>query len=122
MSDIKLDANYCAAIAANGELILTHGVDTLCQDIRLRLVTLIGSLFYNSAYGSNVPLFIHDDEADDASVESEIIRCVEKDPRVEPYSVDAKVLKRDEKSISVSLSWVCVGNNTTLNEVIELKK
>ena len=43
--DIALDVDGQAKVAANGELVLTEGVDTGVQDIRLRLFTRLGSLF-----------------------------------------------------------------------------
>lgn len=50
--DIALDADMQARIAANGTLVLTDGVDTGVQDIRLRLFTHLGNLFYDTDFGS----------------------------------------------------------------------
>ena len=47
--DIALDADMQAQVAANGTLVLTDGVDTGVQDIRLRLFTRLGNLFYACA-------------------------------------------------------------------------
>ena len=54
--DIALDDSGQARVAANGELLLTDGVETGVQDIRLRLFTRLGNLFYDREFGS----LIHD--------------------------------------------------------------
>ena len=54
--DIALDGSGQARVAANGELVLTDGVDTGVQDIRLRMFTRLGKLFYDRQFGS----LIHD--------------------------------------------------------------
>ena len=43
--DIALDADMQAQVAANGTLVLTDGMATGVQDIRLRLFTRLGNLF-----------------------------------------------------------------------------
>ena len=50
--DIALDADGQARVAANGELVLTEGVETGVQDVRLRLFTRLGTLFYDTDFGS----------------------------------------------------------------------
>ena len=45
--DIALDASGQARVAANGELVLTEGVETGVQDVRIRLSTYLGTLFYD---------------------------------------------------------------------------
>ena len=60
--DIKLDDNMDVCLSVNGELILTCGEDTVFQDIKLRILTAIGSLFYDESYGSNFNQFIFDDD------------------------------------------------------------
>ena len=42
--DIALDDSGQAKVAANGELVLTSGVETGVQDIKLRLFTRLGAL------------------------------------------------------------------------------
>ena len=54
--DIALDDSWQARVAANGELLLTDGVATGVQDIRLRMFTRLGNLFYDREFGS----LIHD--------------------------------------------------------------
>ena len=54
--DIALDDSGQVKVAANGELVLTDGVETGVQDIRIRIFTRLGSLFYDTDFGS----LIHD--------------------------------------------------------------
>jgi hypothetical protein len=59
--DIKIDESGQALVAANGELILTAGVETGVQDVRLRLETPLGELFYDIDFGSLIHEFFLDE-------------------------------------------------------------
>ncbi len=62
--DIVIDSTNSPKIASNGELLLTSDVDTPLQDIKLRLFTPLGSLFYDKNFGSLIHEFIFDDNTD----------------------------------------------------------
>ena len=96
--DIALDESGQARIAASGELILTDGVETGLQDIRLRLFTRLGTLFYDDEFGSLVHDWILEEstEATRAAFCSEVVMRVEADPRVALGSVSCSVLLWDE--------------------------
>ena len=113
-SDIYLNDDFKPSIFNNGELRLVTGVETVLQDIRLRLITLKGSLFYDSTFGSDVPLFMKDDDIDDTSILSEVSRALEADPRVEPYSVSTTIEKNMDE-ISVSINFQLIGSDTPHN-------
>lgn len=83
--DIALDDDGQARIAASGELILTDGVETGLQDIRLRLFTRLGTLFYDDEFGSLIHDWILEESTDSnrAAFCSEVVMRVEADPRVE---------------------------------------
>ena len=97
--DIALDESGQARIAASGELILTDGVETGLQDIRLRLFTRLGTLFYDDEFGSLVHDWILEEstEATRAAFCSEVVMRVEADPRVTLGSVSCSVLLWDER-------------------------
>lgn len=116
-SDIYMDDDFKPSILNNGELRLVTGTETILQDIRLRLITLKGTLFYDTTYGSDVPLFINDDEIDNTSISSEVTRSLEADPRVEPYSVST-VIERNMDEISIVVSFQLIGNDTPYNITI----
>lgn len=95
--DIALDANGQVKVAANGELVLTEGVDTGVQDIVLRIFTRLGGLFYDTEFGSLVHDWIAEDStaASRAALEAEIIMRVELDPRVVVGSVRYRGREKD---------------------------
>ena len=99
--DIALDASGQARVAANGELVLTNGVETGVQDIKLRLFTRLGALFYDLA---------------------EVTMRVEEDPRVVVGSVRSSLLAWDEKSITVAVQWRFIGEDQPLNLVLTANK
>ena len=122
--DIALDASGQVRVAASGELVLTEGVETGVQDIRLRLFTRLGTLFYDEDFGS----LLHDWILEESTAENrsalcaEVLMRVEDDPRVEPYSVSARVLVWDEREIVVEARWRFIGEDQPLNLVMQLNK
>jgi hypothetical protein len=122
--DIALDADGQAQVAANGELVLTDGPETGEQDIRLRLFTRLGTLFYDTGFGS----LIHDWILEESTEESraafcgEILMRVEEDPRVVPYSVTASILKWDERYLIVAARWRFIDVDQPFNLVMQLDK
>ena len=100
--DIALDESGQAKIAASGELILTDGLETGLQDIRLRLFTRLGTLFYDEDFGSLLHDWILEEstEANRAAFCSEVVMRVEADPRVELGSVSCSVLLWDERQLT----------------------
>ena len=109
-------------LSSNGELQLVNGTNTVFQDIKLRLLTKKGTLFYNEDYGSNLPDFIMDDSIDETSLVSEIIRTVESDARVEPYSVKVNILKNETGKIEAEITYQLIGYDTDINEVISIDR
>ena len=118
--DIALDDDNNPKIAASGELILTHGVETPLQDIKLRLFTRLGSLFYDKEFGSLIHDFIYEENttATRNALLSEIIMRVEKDPRVEFGKVSASILTWDEKSVSVHIQYGLIGEDSPSNLIL----
>ena len=122
--DIALDENGQARIAANGELILTDGPDTGVQDIGLRLLTPLGSLFYDTEFGSLIHEWIFEESTEEnrAGLVAELIMRTEKDPRVVPYSVRASILKWNEEGVVAPLSWKFIGEDQPYNLVLQANK
>ncbi len=121
-SDILLNDNLEVMLSSNGELQLVNGTNTVFQDIKLRLLTKKGTLFYNEDYGSNLPDFIMDDSIDETSLVSEIIRTVESDAKVEPYSVKVNILKNETGKIEAEITYQLIGYDTDINEVISIDR
>ena len=118
--DISLDASGQARVAANGELVLTEGVDTGVQDIRIRLSTYLGTLFYDKTFGCLLPDWFYEEStaSSRAALCSELVMRTEEDPRVTPGSVSASILKWDDRRVS----WRFIGEDSPLNLVLQADK
>jgi phage baseplate assembly protein W len=119
-TDIALDASLAPRIAANGELVLCSDTDTGIQDIRLRLSTYIGSLFYDQEYGSTLPDWLHDENTELARIgfAAEVKRRIGEDPRVVPGSVACAVTDWNELSMRAEASFRFIDEDHAYNLVI----
>lgn len=122
--DVALDENGQARVAANGELVLTNGVETGVQDIRLRLFTRLGALFYDLDFGSLIYDWVLEEstKATRAAFLAEITCRINLDPRVVVGSVKCSILKWDEREIQVAASWRFIGEDHPLNLVLQADK
>ena len=121
---IALDANGQAKVAANGELVLTDGPETGEQDIRLRLFTRLGTLFYDTEFGSLIHDWILEESTEEnrAAFCAEVFMRVEADPRVVPYSVTTSVLKWDDRFLIAAVRWRFISEDQPFNLVMQLDK
>ncbi len=122
--DIALNEAGQARVAANGELVLTDGVDTGVQDIRLRLFTRLGGLFYDLDFGSLISDWFYEDSTATtrAAFLAEVTMRVEEDPRVKVGSVKTSLLSWDENSLTVSVSWNFIDTDQPLNLILQADK
>lgn len=122
--DIALDNAGQARVAANGELVLTDGVETGVQDIKLRLFTRLGALFYDLDFGSLISDWFYEDSTATtrAAFLAEVTMRVEEDPRVVVGSVKSRLLAWDERSIAVAVEWRFIDEDQPLNLVLQLDK
>lgn len=106
-SDILLDENRQAVVAANGELVWCDGITAAVQDIKLRVYTYLEGLFYDREFGSTIPDYIHDEntKANRLSLNAEVQRRIQMDSRVRAGSVTSKILKWDELGIMIAAAW-----------------
>lgn len=122
--DIALDDAGQARVAVNGELVLTSGVETGVQDIKLRLFTRLGTLFYDQDFGSLLSDWFYEDSTATtrAAFLAEVTMRVEEDPRVVVGSVKSSLLDWDEKSLSVAVAWRFIDVDQPLNLVLQADK
>ena len=122
--DIALDDNGQARVAANGELVLTDGVETGVQDIKLRLFTRLDALFYDLDFGSLISDWFYEDRTATtrAAFLAEVTMRVEEDPRVVVGSVKSSLLAWNENSITVAVQWRFIGEDQPLNLVLTANK
>lgn len=122
--DISLSAAGQALLAANGELILTDGVSTGVQDIILRLLTPLGSLFYDTGFGSLIHEWIYEESTEEnrAGFVAEVLMRIEADPRVVPYSVRVSILKWDDRQLVARARWNFISEDQPFNLVMQADK
>lgn len=122
--DIALDADMQAQVAANGTLVLTDGMDTGVQDIRLRLSTRLGNLFYDTDFGSLLHDWIREESTASARAAfcAEVITRVEADPRVVPGTVTCNVTSWDAVSLTALCRWRFLDSDTPLSLVLQANK
>jgi len=119
--DIKLDDDMQAAVAANGEVILTDGPETGCQDIRLRLFTRLGELFYDVEFGALIHDWIKEENTlnNRMAFEAEVQRRMQTDPRVQAGTISCGIESWDETGITAAVSWRFIDQDHPYNLVIE---
>ena len=122
--DIALDEHGQAKVSASGELILTEGVETGLQDIRLRLFTRLGSLFYDTDFGSLIHDWILEENTlvNRMSFCAEVTMRIEADPRVQVGSVNTSVLLWDENQLLVAADFSFIGEDQPDNLVLQYNK
>lgn len=122
--DIALDVAGQARVSAGGELILTDGVDTGVQDIRLRLFTRLGALFYDTGFGSLIHDWILEEntQANRLALCAEITMRIEADPRVRLGSVKTSLLKWDERGVTALAVFEFIGETHPMNLVLAYDK
>lgn len=101
VEDIYVDSNLTPSVTVQGECVKVSGVDVINQDIRLRLQLPVGSLFYDVEFGSNLYLFIYEENTavSRQALIAEIETRIEMDTRVIPLSVTAILVSWDENGI-----------------------
>ena len=118
--DIKLGDDGQALVAANGELLLTSEAETGVQDIRLRLGTPLGELFYDIDFGSLIHEWYRDEntQGNRSAFEAEVARRIEADPRVVLGTVSCSVVSFDESGFTAEAAWEFIGEDHPFNLVI----
>lgn len=109
-----------AAISANGEAVISTGIQTVLQDIKLRLFTPLGSLFYDSNFGSRIVEFVRDENTpfSRSALIAEVKKRIVLDPRVVQSSVKAEILSWDLEGISVEAGFNLISETNPFNFVI----
>lgn len=105
--DILLDAELQAVVAANGEAAVSTGPRTAIQNIRLRLATPLGALFYDKDFGSLLHYYFHAENtpANRLGLVAEIEQRVSRDSLVQTGSVTARIVKWDHLGVLVEAKF-----------------
>ena len=118
--DIKVGDDGQVLVAADGELLLTSGVETGLQDIRLRLESPLGELFYDVDFGSLIHEWYMDENttANRNGFEAEVEQRIEEDPRVLLGTVSCKVVFWNETGFTAQAAFEFIGEDHPYNLVI----
>ena len=120
--DIKLDDGMQALVSAGGELLLTQGAETGVQDIKLRLFTRLGNLFYDKKFGALVHDWIKEENTLSSRMGfvAEVSRRILLDERVKPGTVSCSIISWDPEGIKAAVSWEFIDESHVYNLVIEV--
>ncbi len=120
--DIRVDGDLDAALSASGEMILATNDRAALQDIKARVETPVGGLFYDKTFGSKLVMNLYDEitPAVRQMMALELEEVIENDPRVVVGSVTAEVTAWDERSVTVQTSFSLIGDQNTYNLVVEI--
>ena len=102
-TDIRVDDGCDVLEIAIGyeDLELVSGDECLLQDIRNKLYTDIGALFYDLSYGAKVLRYIHapKDEMTFLKLKQIIIIALKQDNRINENSVKIEINTQDDKLV-----------------------
>lgn len=120
--DVLLDDTMQGAIAANGEVVVSTGTQTVLQDIKLRLFTPLGGLFYDKNFGSRIIEFVKDENTSFTrqALAVEVKKRIALDPRVVKGSVSAKILSWDDKGVKIDTRFKLIGETNVFNFIIQV--
>ncbi len=119
-TDIALDADGDFIVDTDGDLALVEGRDCLSQDIRHRVITPKGALWYAENYGVGLQQRLHSEDSSGERTEIEKITEEEltDEPRVDPFSIEAQVTEMTGDEIKLMLEATPQGETNPLNLVV----
>jgi len=119
-ADIALDANGDFIVDTDGDLALVEGRDCLGQDIRHRVITPKGALWYDEDYGVGLQQHLHSEDRSGSrtEIEKNIEEDLTKEPRVDPFSIEAQVTEMTADEIKLMLAATPQGESNPLNLVV----
>ncbi len=120
--DILLDSAMQATIAANGEAVLSDGLESVLQDIKLRLFTPLGSLFYDVGFGSLIHEFVKDEDTEfnRHSLAAEVETRLNEEPRIVPESPYCEVLTWDPTGVTLRATFMLIDETHAFNLVLTI--
>lgn len=121
MTDIALDAEG-EIVLEYADMALVEGTGCLLQDIKTRLMTDIGALFYDTAFGSGVLRYIQApaDELTLLELKAAVKDALETEPRIDNTGVAVKVSADKEGILTAAVSFIIADNGNNVNLVLSL--
>lgn len=124
--DILLDEYLQPMVTATGEQLLTEGVQTVVQQIKLRLAIPIDEatetgMFYKSDFGSQLYNYFREEDTPDNrnAIIAETISTINKDSRVNPNQTYAYVSETTDGSIQIEVQFEILNEESPFNLVIQ---
>lgn len=119
--DMLLD-NGELVIAANGECVLSESVQTVLQDIHLRLEMPLGSLFYDTDFGSRIFEYKYAENTSltRQGLQIEVSKRINMEPRVIPTRTQILIVKWDHVGIVLQAVFYLVDETNPFNLVIKI--
>lgn len=120
-TDIALDAEG-EIVLEYADLALVEGTGCLLQDMRTRLMTDTGALFYDNSFGSGVLRYIQAsaDELTLLELKAALKDTLETESRIDSNSVAVKVSADKEGILSAQISFVIAESGNNVNLVLRL--
>ena len=120
--DILLGDALQAVVAANGEAVLSDGLQTVLQDVKLRLFTPLGSLFYDVAFGSLIHEFVKDEDTEltRQALCAEVETRLNEEPRIVPETPQCEVLSWDPDGVTLKASFLLIDETHPFNLVFRV--
>ncbi|BFH11081.1 hypothetical protein J6TS7_02810 [Paenibacillus dendritiformis] len=122
-ADIRLDANWQPAAAANGDALLVTDYDCLFQDIRLEALTQEGELFYDESWGWSLLEFIQsqDDELTHLEIQQRVKEKLERRIEIDADTIQVVTAFRGD-AITVHASFSFRGDERLYELNIDLDR
>lgn len=116
--DIKLESGEC--LLGYEDLVLVEGEDSLIQDIRTKLLTDLGVLFYDQNFGSGMLRYLHapNDELTRLEIKTVLKSALKTEPRIDPNSIFVNVDKKSVDEIIVNVEFIIIDANDKKNLVL----
>lgn len=107
--DIKLDNEWQLTAAANGDSLLTSGIESIIQDIKTEALTHEGDVFYDEEYGWSLLDFVQaqDDDLTRIEIKQRVQTKLSRRSEIDIETIDVKVdFNNDKLPIEVSFSFI----------------
>lgn len=120
-ADIQLDAEGDFVIDSGGDLMIATELDCLIQDVKHRLITYPGDLFYDESYGVGVQEFTNseDSEINRLHLTEKINLRLSDEPRIEMDSITASAVEWKNGEIIINTSFIPIGLDNPVNVTLK---
>ncbi|WP_032122048.1 hypothetical protein [Clostridium amazonitimonense] len=123
--DIKLDMDWQLTPAANGDALLTSGIECVLQDIQCEALSQEGELFYDEEWGWSLLDFVQaqDEELTRVEMRQRIETKLSRRPEIDVESIEVSInFQSDKLLISVAFKFADSPEKYELNFTLDRVK